>query len=110
MSTPYIVGNPTSCSEAVRVLDDCLGEDWKEVLMKTKKKDLNNRHFDLGMLIRNGLNLHHNQELQESCGENNADDASMVIIQALWEHLHKNYTIYKDGSYDNGIVIRKGHV
>lgn len=110
MSAPYFVGNPTTCSEAVRLLHEILGSDWKEVLYDTAKDDLILRHFDLGPLIRNGFDIHHNRELITSCGEENADDASMVIIQTLWDDLHKNYTNLKKALHDNGTFVRKGSV
>ena len=111
MNIPYFAASsPTTCSEAVRQLHEFLGSDWKEMLFLTEKEKLVQRHFDLGQLIRNGFNLHHNNELKESCGEGNADDASMVIVQALWEDLHKFYTIQKKSLNDNGNLIKKEQV
>lgn len=59
-----------------------------------KKEDLPNLHFSLGAYIRNELGLWSgNEALLESCRQYSGksdlheDNASSVIIQALWERL-----------------------
>jgi hypothetical protein len=49
--------------------------------------DLIDHHFGLGLMIRNRCHLHDNPTLVEATGANNADDASLHLLQALWRRL-----------------------
>ena len=52
------------------------------------KEDLIKLHFSLGMAIRNAFDLHVPwSKLLASCGVVHPDDASGVIIRALWRRL-----------------------
>jgi len=57
-----------------------------------KKKDTNSEHFALGLWIRNRYGLWRgNSQLKISaCGyECRPDDASGIIVDAVWEAIHK---------------------
>ena len=77
----------TTLQEAVdTVISDMNGED-KELVRETAEGDLINFHHGWGMGIRNAFGLWHNAELLKSCGCDDADDASMVIIKSVWKTL-----------------------
>ena len=53
-----------------------------------KEDDLFNLHFGLGLAIRNAFGLHEpGSKLLASCGTSHPNDASWVIISALWRAL-----------------------
>jgi hypothetical protein len=88
---------PRTVDEAVeRLLANISLND--EILLATMPEDdLTDFHFSLGHHIRNEFGLWSgNDALLESCrissGNENlhVDDASMVIIKALWEKLKRN--------------------
>jgi hypothetical protein len=88
---------PRTVDEAVeRLLANISLND--EILLATMTEDdLTDFHFSLGHHIRNEFGLWSgNDALLESCrissGNENlhVDDASMVIIKALWEKLKRN--------------------
>jgi hypothetical protein len=60
----------------------------------TKREDLIQHHMGWGMGIRNGLGLWRGNQslLISACGGEpcHPDDASMKIIEAVWEHLQKH--------------------
>ncbi len=69
---------PTTIEDAVYVLDLLLDDEDKEILRKRSEDDLKKSHFGLWS---------GNKELLRSCGsdEMHPDDASMIIIKALWQ-------------------------
>jgi hypothetical protein len=86
---------PETVTEAIERLMTVLEGEHKIALAIMRKEDLVDLHFSLGMAIRNAFGLHEpGSKLLASC--NNAihpnasynathpDDASGVIIQALW--------------------------
>ena len=85
---------PKCVEEAVeRLMAELSEEDKKE--LKNTKKDLILHHFGLGEHIRNEFGLWQgNKELIASCcGEGyfqDPDEASSVIIRALWKRLQKS--------------------
>ncbi|MES9902820.1 MAG: DUF6794 domain-containing protein [Sedimenticola sp.] len=81
-------GLPKTVNEAVERLVDILSTEEKLGFAATAKDDLINHHFGLGLSIRSGFGLHTgNPELLESCGVSHPDDASMVILEALWSQV-----------------------
>ena len=53
-----------------------------------REDELIELHFGLGLSIRNAFGLHDaDSKLFRDCGVDNADDASSVIIKALWNKL-----------------------
>lgn len=83
---------PKTVEEAVELLLAQMDDGGQEEIRNTKKEDLINYHFSLGMYIRNQFGLWAgNYDLLKSCGSEDMhpDDASMVIIKALWAKLQK---------------------
>ena len=91
---------PETVTEAIERLMTVLEGEHKIALAIMRKEDLVDLHFSLGMAIRNAFGLHEpGSKLLASC--NNAihpntsynathpDDASGVIIQALWIKLNQ---------------------
>ena len=82
---------PTTVDGAVRYLRGRLSCSTIAQLRLTPREELGHFHFSLGMWIRNNLRLwHENTALVKATGESHPDDASMVIITALWDYLQVN--------------------
>ncbi len=81
---------PKTVKEAVDIfLCEMSGRD-KLLLRNTKKDDLIKFHFSTGAGIRNRFGLWAgNRELMEDTKCFHPDDASMVIIEAVWEAIQK---------------------
>ena len=80
---------PTSIPETVELLLAELPEEEQRAIRIMAEDQLSSLHFSLGNYIRNGFGLWgNNEELLKACCPDsslqNADDASMVIIKALW--------------------------
>jgi hypothetical protein len=76
---------PITLVEAVDRLMNVLEDDHKAALAIMQEDELIGLHFSLGMAIRNAFVLHEpGSQLLASCGVAHPDDASGVIIQALW--------------------------
>lgn len=81
---------PETVDQAVGVLLGLLPEDEKVKIAAMAQDDLVALHFGLGMWIRNNLGLwSENRALLESSGAQTPDDASGVIIEALWRRLQE---------------------
>jgi hypothetical protein len=97
---------PQTLFDAVNYLFENMPDVNLEVLKNTPENELTMLHFTLGQWIRNNFGLAdgENQKLLYSCAENSdseyvypdigmafmhADDAAMIINQALWEKLNK---------------------
>jgi hypothetical protein len=79
---------PETVDEAVERLMSVLEDEHKAVLAFMQEEDLIDFHFSLGLAIRNAFGLHVPwSKLLASCGVVHPDDASGVIIQALWRQL-----------------------
>ena len=82
---------PATIDEAVGVVIATLPDDDKASIASLSEPDLIGLHFGFGTWIRNNLGLHSgNGRLLESTGTRNADDASLVIIEALWRRLRED--------------------
>ena len=81
---------PKTVDEAVtRLLGDIKGGD-KARVRDTKKEDLILFHHGWGTGIRNEFGLWRgNTNLLADCHAQHPDDASMVIIKAVWQKLQK---------------------
>jgi len=83
-----VTGLPRTVAEAVQWLILELNQTEKGEVAGTPEEDLIGLCFGLGSRIRNELGLQgDNPALFSSCGKANADDASLVIIRALWARL-----------------------
>ena len=81
--------HPKSIDEAIELLLSELPERDKEAIRNIAEEQLSSLHLSLGNYIRNEFGLWWNNEelLKVCCPDSslqNADDASAVIIKALW--------------------------
>ena len=85
---------PKTLDEAVDYMIAALGPGEKELIRTTDETDLGEFHYGLGTGIREVFDLWHgNKELLKSCGSKalHPDDASKVIIEALWRRLQTKH-------------------
>ena len=95
LSVGEIIMNPTNIKvvvvstmdEVVQDILETLTEGQKADIRSKSKEDLIMYHHGWGTNIRNRYLLWHNEELLKNIGKEDADDASMVIIEAVWEAL-----------------------
>lgn len=87
---------PSTIADAVNRLLSDLTIDDKHRIKNSSEDDLINFHFDLGLSIRNDFGLWEKEsKLLENCKELSGDpflhvdDASGIILKALWERLQK---------------------
>jgi hypothetical protein len=85
-----------SIEAAVRVLDEQLGPEARRELAASSEGDLVLLHIGLGAWVRNRFELWQDRALVRATGCANADDASMVIVRALWQRLRE-----RDGATTN---------
>ena len=81
--------HPKSIEEAVELLLTELPEKNQQIIRIMGEDQLSSLHLSLGNYIRNGFGLWgSNEELLRACSPDgsfrNADDASAIIIKALW--------------------------
>ena len=84
---------PRTVKAAVSNILSTMSNKDKDILKKTKKEDLIKFHHGLGTGIRNEFGLWKGNEelLISACGKPcHPDEASMVIIEAVWIELQKN--------------------
>lgn len=85
---------PRSLDAAVAHIVEGSSQEDLALVAATKREDLIQFHMGWGMGIRNGLGLWRGNEslLLSACGGEpcHPDDASMKIIEAVWEHLQKH--------------------
>ncbi len=81
---------PRTKKEAIGVLFAILPEDFIEELSKTKKRDLIDYHFSLGLTIRNAFELWEpDSPLMKNLGGSHPDEASMKLIVSFWKQSKK---------------------
>ncbi len=79
---------PTSVDAAVRLLQSMLPAEELATITHMEAGDFIDLHFGLGMWIRNNFGLWKgNKTLLLETGKRHPDDASEVIITALWRTL-----------------------
>ena len=74
------------------VIDDILkgmSEREKMIVRTTPKDDLISMLHGWGATIRNKYKLWQDSELVKATGKEHPDDASIVIIEAVWERLQE---------------------
>ena len=81
--------HPKSIKEAIQLLLTDLPEKDRQAIRMMAEEDMSSLHFSLGNYVRNEFGLWgSNAELLKACCPDsslqNADDASTVIIKALW--------------------------
>lgn len=81
---------PKTVSEAVKILLERMSLENQEKIRNTPREDLILYHHGWGTGIRNDFGLWgKNFELLKDTGEQHPDNASMVIIEAVWEALQE---------------------
>ena len=81
---------PATIDEAVGVVIAALSDEDKATISATAESELIGLHMGLGAWIRNNLGLwQDNRPLLECTDAPNADDASMVIVEAVWRRLRE---------------------
>ncbi|MFH1087273.1 MAG: DUF6794 domain-containing protein [Chloroflexota bacterium] len=81
---------PRTVREAVRALLGWMTKDERNVMRGLSREELASLHHTLGMSIRNDFGLWgDNYELLISSGMVHPDDASTVILQAVWEAVRR---------------------
>lgn len=79
---------PTTIDAAVRVLLDLVAAEELAKITQMSEGDLIHLHFGLGQWIRNNFGLwKENPGLMQAAGASDPDDASGVIVRALWQRL-----------------------
>ncbi|MCJ7544858.1 MAG: hypothetical protein MUP47_09920 [Phycisphaerae bacterium] len=87
-TAPTRPGWPATVDEAVGRLMTELAEEDIGTIRDMKREDLTTLHVGLGMWIRNEFGLWGgNEALLRATGQSHPDQASSVIIDALWEKL-----------------------
>lgn len=84
-----ILRTPRTVDEAVDRLLLIMNDTERRAVAGAEEDELVEFHFCLGVAIRNAFGLHKPEsELAAACGTGiHPDDASGVIIRALWERL-----------------------
>jgi hypothetical protein len=81
---------PKTLDEAVNICLLTITPQEKELIKYTSEDRLIWFHFDWAVNMRNEFGMwEDNTDLLESCGASNPDDASMVIVDAVWKELTK---------------------
>ena len=83
------VDKPIKLTEIVADVIKNMSEADKATVIDTAEDDLIQFHNSWGMGIRNGYNLWHDKALVKELGAEHPDDASMVIIKAIWKVLQE---------------------
>lgn len=79
---------PLTVDDAVTNILAKMSEPDKAAVRAKKKDELIDYHFTWGMGIRNAFGLwSYNYSLLTDCHARDPDDASMVIIEAVWRKL-----------------------
>ncbi|OLP20086.1 hypothetical protein BST81_02280 [Leptolyngbya sp. 'hensonii'] len=82
---------PQTLEEAVESIMAELSQEDKITVRNTPREDLIRFHHGWGTGIRNSFGLWQgNQALLQACNSTFPDDASMVIIEAVWEQLQSS--------------------
>ena len=85
---------PKTVAEAVQQILSKMSKKDRQYLLDLPRERLLELHFTWGMGIRNGLGLWGgNQALLDDCAKGRGwihpDDVSWVIMEAVWDELHK---------------------
>ena len=85
---------PATIDEAVGVVIATLSDEDKATISAMAESELIGLHMGLGAWIRNNLGLWKGndalmQAIRERDPEIHPDDASMVIVEAVWERLRE---------------------
>ena len=82
---------PKTIGEAVDILEHILLDIEKEGIMNMPEQGVVDLYLVYGKWIKNNLGLcDGNYELISDCNANEPEEASIVIIQALWKTLNSH--------------------
>ena len=80
---------PTTLQEIVADFIENMSESLKATFKNTTEDNLIAFHSGWGKGIRNQYNLWHDEVLVKALGAEHPDDASMIIIKAVWKALRE---------------------
>jgi hypothetical protein len=89
---------PNTINQAVILLIFYLSSKDKKKITKLTEKSLSNLHGSLGRFVQSEFKLITNDSLMDSCRAKSgrdsvyADEASLIIIKALWKRLQELQT------------------
>ena len=81
-----------------------MSEADKANVANTPEDELIMFHHGWGTGIRNSYNLHRNHALVRSLGAEHPDDASMIIIKAIWQVLKESGETYRQGKIETEML------
>ena len=90
---------PTTVQEIVEEIVESMSEADKANVVNTSEDDLIMFHHGSGTGIRNHY-LYRNSALVAATGKEHPDDASMVIIKAVWQALRDSDQTYQRGKIE----------
>ena len=96
--------NLNTMAEVVEDIIENMSEADKANVVETSEDDLIMFHHGWGTGIRNQYNLWYNEALLKDIGKEHPDDASTVIIRAVWEALRKSGETYIKGKIDTDML------
>ncbi|POZ50693.1 DUF6794 domain-containing protein [Methylovulum psychrotolerans] len=84
---------PEAVDEAARLLLDVLDPQVQNEVASVSEDGLTDFHLGLGMAVRNAFGLHEPDSLLlAATGTPHPDDASGIILLALWQRLNRPLT------------------
>ena len=95
---------PTTLEEVVEDVLKNMSKADKANVANTAEDNLVMFHHGWGTGIRNGYNLWQNQALVRAIGAEHPDDASMIIIKAVWQALKDSGETYRKGKIETEIL------
>ena len=90
----------TTVTDVADDIIENMSEADKANVVNTSEDDLVLFHHGWGTGIRNHYNLWRNKALVDDTGAEHPDDASMVIIKAVWQALRDSGKTYRQGKID----------
>ena len=91
---------PPTLEEIVEQILEDMSEADKANVVNTAEDDLISFHHGWGTGIRNHYNLHQRHALVKALGAEHPDDASMIIIKAVWQKLKDSGETYRKGKIE----------
>ncbi len=95
---------PNTLDTIVEDIIENMSEADKASVVETSEEDLITFHHGWGTGIRNSYNLMHDKTLLKELGKDNAADASMVIIEAVWKALRETGETFIKGKFDTDVL------
>lgn len=96
--------NKKSLEGIVEYIVENMEEADKANVVNTSEDDLIQFHRGWGTGIRNEFNLHQDRRLLKNLGVDDADDASMLIIKAVWKALRESGEKFLKGKINTDML------